>query len=150
MESKVDKLINLILEYDLLFDIITTWKTLPVFFTVEGENSLYRMNIELSENDIEDCFSIVDKVTKELQVYYGNSFSISVDNIVEFLRLHKKLIEKAITREPNDEITLEINQIGYTVTIDKLCKTLLNYAGLSSDVRIIRIVYAKYRDREVC
>lgn len=140
MESKVDKLINLILENDLLFDIITTWKTLPVYYTIEGENSLYRMNIELSEDDIEDCFSIVDRVTKELQVYYGNSFSISVDNIVEFLRIHKKMIERAITREPNDEITVEINKIGYTVTIDKLCKTLLNYASLSSDVKIVKKV----------
>jgi len=140
MESKVDKLINLILENGLLFDIITTWRTLPIYYTIEGENSLYRINIELSEAEIEDCFSIVDRVTKELQVYYGNSFSISVDNIVEFLRIHKKIIEKAITREPNDEITVEINQIGYTVTIDKLCKTLLNYAGLSGDVKIVKKV----------
>lgn len=148
MESKVDKLINLILEDDLLFDIISTWKTLPVYYTVEGSDYLHRISIELNEAEIEDCFSIVDRVTKELQVYYGNSFSISVDNIVEFLRIHKKTIEKAIIREPNDEITIEINQIGYTVTIDKLYKTLLNYAGLSSDVKIVRIVYAKYGDRK--
>lgn len=140
MENRVDKLINLILEDDLLFDIISTWKTLPVYYTIDGEKSLYRMNIELSEDDIEDCFSIVDRVTKELQVYYGNSFSISVDNIAEFLRIHKKMIERAITREPNDEITVEINQIGYTVTIDKLCKTLLNYASFNSDVKIVKIV----------
>lgn len=140
MESKVDKRINLILEDDLLFDIISTWKTLPVYYTIEGSCCLHRISIELSEDDIEDCFSIVDKVTKELQVYYGNSFSISVDNIVEFLRIHKKMIERAITREPNDEITIEINQIGYTVTIDKLCKTLLNYASFNSDVKIVKKV----------
>lgn len=140
MESKVDKLINLILEDDLLFDIISTWKTLPVYYTIEGSYCLHRISIELSEDDIEDCFSIVDKVTKELQVYYGNSFSISVGNIVEFLRIHKKMIERAITREPNDEITIEINQIGYTVTIDKLCKTLLNYASFNSDVKIVKKV----------
>lgn len=139
MESKVDKLINLILEDDLLFDIITTWKTLPVFFIIEECDRLCRINIELSEDDIEDCFSIADKVTKELQVYHGNSFSISVDCVIEFLRVHKKTIEKAMTYKPSDEITIRINQKGYTVTIDKLCKTLLNYASLSSDVRIIRV-----------
>lgn len=138
MESKVDKLFNLILENDLLFDIITTWRSLPVFYTIESEGSLYRMNIELSEADVEDCFSIADKVTKELQVYYGRSFSISVDCIVEFLRIHRKTIEKIMMYEPNKEITVEINKIKYTVKVNKLCKTLLNNASLSSDVRIIK------------
>lgn len=140
MESKVDKLINLILEDDLLFDIISTWKSLPVFYKIWESDDLYRMNIELSEADVEDCYSITDKVKEELQTYYGNSFSISVDCIVEFLRIHRNTIMKAIVHKPSEEITLLINKIGYTVTINKLCKTLLNNAGLSSDVKIVRII----------
>lgn len=140
MENRVDKLVELILENDLLFDIVTTWKSLPVFFKVWESDDLYRMHIELSEADVEDCYSVADKVTKELQTYYGNSFSISVDCIVEFLRIHRNTIMKTIVHKPSEEITLLINKIGYTVTINKLCKTLLNNAGLSSDVRIVRII----------
>ena len=135
MENRVDKLVELILENDLLFDIVTTWKSLPVFFKVWESDDLYRMHIELSEADVEDCYSVADKVTKELQTY-----SISVDCIVEFLRIHRNTIMKTIVHKPSEEITLLINKIGYTVTINKLCKTLLNNAGLSSDVRIVRII----------
>lgn len=137
MESRVDRLIELMLENDLLFDIVLMWKSLPVYYTIESDDRLYRMNIELSEADVEDCYSVADKVTKELQTYYGDSFSISVDCIVEFLRIHKDTIMKTIVHKPSEEITLLINKIGYTVTINKLCKTLLNNASLSSDVRII-------------
>ena len=140
MESRVDRLIELMLEDDLLFDIVLMWKSLPVYYTIESDDRLYRMNIELSEADVEDCYSVADKVTKELQTYYGNSFSISVDCIVEFLRIHRDTIMKTIVHKPSEEITLLINKIGYTVTINKLCKTLLNNASLSSDVRIIRII----------
>ena len=140
MENRVDMLVELILENDLLFDVVTTWKSLPVFYKIWESDDLYRMNIELSEADVEDCYSVADKVTKELQTYYGNSFSISVDCIVEFLRIHRNTIMKAIVHKPSEEITLLINKIGYTVTINKLCKTLLNNASLSSDVRIIRII----------
>lgn len=140
MENRVDRLVELILEDDLLFDIVTTWKSLPVYYTIESDDRLYRMNIELSEADVEDCYSVVDKVTKELQTYYGNSFSISIDCIIEFLRIHRNIIMKTIVHKPSEEITLLINKIGYTVTINKLCKTLLNNASLSSDVKIIRII----------
>jgi len=140
MESMVDRLIELMLEDDLLFDIVLMWKSLPVYYTIESDDRLYRMNIELSEADVDDCYSVADKVTKELQTYYGNSFSISVDCIVEFLRIHRDTIMKTIVHKPSEEITLLINKIGYTVTINKLCKTLLNNASLSSDVRIIRII----------
>ena len=140
MESRVDRLIELMLEDDLLFDIVLMWKSLPVYYTIESDDRLYRMNIELSEADVDDCYSVADKVTKELQTYYGNSFSISVDCIVEFLRIHRDTIMKTIVHKPSGEITLLINKIGYTVTINKLCKTLLNNASLSSDVRIIRII----------
>lgn len=140
MESRVDRLIELILEDDLLFDVVTTWRSLPVYYTIESDDRLYRMNIELSEADVDDCYSVADKVTKELRTYYGNSFSISVDCIVEFLRIHRDTIMKTIVHKPSEEITLLINKIGYTVTINKLCKTLLNNASLSSDVRIIRII----------
>lgn len=137
MESEIDKLINLILENNLLFSIITTWRSLPVYYTIEGEDRIYRMNIELSEDDIEDCYLIVDAVTKKLQTYCGNFFYISVDFIVEFIRIHREIIEKAMTHDSNSEITVIINRNRYTVTIDRLCETLLNYASLSSDVRIV-------------
>ena len=140
MKSKIDKLINLILENDLLFSIITMWRSLPVFYKIWESDDLYRMNIELSEADVEDCYSVADKVTKELQTYYGNSFSISVDCIVEFLRVHKNTIMEAMKYEPNSKITVLINKVEYTVTINKLCKTLIDYASLSCDVRIVRIV----------
>lgn len=141
MKSKIDELINLILENDLLFSIITMWRSLPIYYyTTESGDCLYRMNVELSEDNIEDCYLITDKVTKELQTYHRNPFSISVDCIVEFLRVHKNTIMEAMKYEPNSKITVLINKVEYTVTINKLCKTLIDYASLSCDVRIVRIV----------
>lgn len=47
---------------------------------------------------------------------------------------------EAMKYEPNSKITVLINKVEYTVTINKLCKTLIDYASLSCDVRIVRIV----------
>ena len=47
---------------------------------------------------------------------------------------------EAMKYEPNSKITVLINKVELTVTINKLCKTLIDYASLSCDVRIVRVV----------
>lgn len=140
MENRVDKLVELILENDLLFDVVTTWRSLPVFYKIWESDDLYRMHMKLSESDIEDYYSVADKITKELQVYYGDSFCISADYTIKLLDIHRETILKAMEYEPDKEITIEVEDRRYSIEVRDLCKFLLNYAVYSSNkIKLVKI-----------